>query len=78
MAQAFDRLHHNTNSIEMEKTGVIAGFLLGLLLSLTLVGAPLMDAGVPNWLTAVVVFALVAACTRAGLALGRSVSHLEE
>lgn len=74
MAQAFDHVQRNTG-IEMEKTGVIAGFLLGLLLALSLVGAPLLDAGAPDWLTAVVVFALVAASTRAGLALGRSLSH---
>ena len=76
MAQAFDHLHQNTG-IEMEKTGVIGGFLLGMLLALSLVAAPLSDAGAPNWLTAGLVFALVAVCTRAGLAVGRSLGHKE-
>jgi hypothetical protein len=36
---------------------------------------PMSDAGVPSWMVVAVVFALVAVSTRAGLALGRVLSH---
>jgi cell shape-determining protein MreD len=75
MAQAFESLPQESSHIEMEKTGVIAGFLMGLLLAVSLVGLPMSDAGVPSWMVVAVVFALVAVSTRAGLALGRVLSH---
>jgi hypothetical protein len=75
MAQAFQTLQQESPHIEMEKTGVIAGFLMGMLLAISLVGLPMSDAGVPSWMVVAVVFALVAVSTRAGLALGRALSH---
>ena len=47
MAQAFDTLQQDT-AVEIEKVGVILGFLVGLVLAIGLVTEPLTSAGLPT------------------------------
>jgi len=77
MAQAFDTLHtlQQDTAVEVEKVGVILGFLVGLVLAIGLVTEPLTSAGVPTWVSVGAVFLVVAVCTRAGLAASRLFSR---
>lgn len=65
-----------------EKVGVIAGFLVGLPVGMSLVEAPLAAAGAPQWLGIVATVAVVAVCTalglRAGAALGKKATQDEQ
>ncbi len=70
MAQAFDTLKQDT-TIELEKVGVILGFLLGLVLAIGLVNEPLAASDLPSWVSIAAVATVVAVCTRAGLAASR-------
>lgn len=77
MAQAFDTLHtlQQDTAVEVEKVGVILGFLVGLVLAIGLVTEPLTSAGVPTWVSVGAVFLVVAVCTRVGLAASRLFSR---
>ena len=74
MAQAFDTLQQDT-AVEIEKVGVILGFLVGLVLAIGLVTEPLTSAGLPTWISVGAVFLVVAVSTRAGLAASRLFSR---
>lgn len=74
MAQAFDTLQQDT-AVEVEKVGVILGFLLGLVLAIGLVNEQLSVVDMPSWASIAAVFAVVAVCTRAGLGLSRLFSR---
>jgi hypothetical protein len=73
MAQAFDTLEQDT-AIEVEKVGVIMGFLLGLVLAIGLMNETGLTSDAPTWIGILTVAAIVAACTRTGLALSRAFS----
>jgi hypothetical protein len=73
MAQAFDTLQQDT-AVEVEKVGVIMGFLLGLVLAIGLVNESGLTAEAPTWVGILAVTAIVAVCTRTGLALSRAFS----
>lgn len=70
MAQALVRLPVSAarrQQLRLEKVGVIAGFLVGLVLALAVVSAPLAELGAPDWLEATAMALTVAVCTRLGL-----------
>jgi nitrate reductase gamma subunit len=73
MAQAFDTLPQDT-AIEFEKVGVIMGFLLGLVLAIGLINETGLMTEASTWVSVVAVAAIVAVCTRTGLALSRAFS----
>lgn len=62
--------------LEVEKVGVIAGFLAGLPLAVGLVSDILMAQGAPEWLTGVAMVATVALSTAAGLRIGQAVASM--
>lgn len=53
-------------SLGWEKLGVIAGFLVGLPLGVSLVAPNLSDLQAPGWLTTAATVAVVATCTWLG------------
>jgi small basic protein len=73
MAQAFDTLQRDT-AVEVEKVGVILGFLLGLVLAIGLINETGLMTEVSTWIGVAAVAAIVAVCTRTGLALSRAFS----
>jgi hypothetical protein len=73
MAQAFETLQQDT-AIELEKVGVILGFLVGLVLAIALVNESGLIAEVATWVSVATAAAIVAVCTRAGLGLSRTFS----
>lgn len=61
--------------LRLEKVGVIAGFLLGLVIAVGVVSSLAEELGAPQWL-AFVAFALtVAATTRLGLSFAAALSR---
>ncbi len=74
MAQTIDSLKHDT-AVELEKVGVILGFLTGLVLAIGLLSEPLASTDLPSWVSIAGVAAIVALCTRAGLAASRLFSR---
>ncbi len=77
MAQTLVRLPGpaaRRQQLRLEKVGVIAGFLLGLVLALGVVSAPLVDLGIPAWLEATSLALTVAVCTRLGLSAAIALS----
>lgn len=85
MAQTGIKLHQvSTQSptdlahkqLEVEKFGVIAGFLAGLPLAVGTVQDALNAHAVPDWLVGLAMFMTVAATTSVGLRLGSAVAGL--
>jgi nitrate reductase gamma subunit len=74
MAQAFDTLQQDA-AVEVEKVGVIMGFLLGLVLAIGLINETGMMTEASTWVSVLAVSAIVAVCTRTGLALSRAFSR---
>ncbi len=74
MAQAFDTLQQDT-AIEVEKVGVILGFLIGLVLAIGLINESPLVANAPTWVGILALAGIVAVCTRSGLALSRAFSR---
>jgi hypothetical protein len=74
MAQTIDSLKHDT-AVELEKVGVILGFLTGLVLAIGLLSEPLTSTSLPSWIGIAGVAAIVALCTRGGLAISRLFSR---
>lgn len=62
--------------LEVEKVGVIVGFLAGLPLAVGLVSDTLVAHGAPAWLVAVAMIATVAVTTAAGLRAGSALASL--
>lgn len=78
MAQTLARLPgpaFERQQLRLEKVGVIAGFLLGLVLAVGVVSSPLVELGVPEWLEFAVSGLTVAVSTRAGLWAAAAVSR---
>lgn len=73
MAQTLEHLQHDT-AIELEKLGVSLGFLAGLAISVGLLLEPMAAAALPGVVKTLATIVVVAASTRAGLALGRALS----
>jgi len=73
MAQAFETLQQDT-AIEIEKVGVILGFLAGLVLAIGLVNETGLVTEAATSVSVIAAAAIVAVCTRTGLALSRSFS----
>lgn len=65
------------HQLEVEKLGVIAGFLIGLPLALGVVQEALLADGLPTWAAGAAAVATVAVSTWLGLRAGSAVaSHL--
>lgn len=67
----------DSHRLGAEKFGVIAGFLLGLVVGFGLVGQLTSSAGAPGWVTFLVGAVVTAAFTRAGQVLALTIAKLE-
>ena len=77
MAQTLARLSGpavQRQQLRLEKVGVIAGFLIGLVLAVAVVSGAVVEMGSPDWLEFVAVALTVAATTRLGLSVSRRLS----
>ena len=78
MAQTLARipgLVTERQQLRLEKVGVIAGFLIGLALSVGWVGANLSDLGLPAWLEFAAAALTIAVTTRLGLSAAAALSR---
>lgn len=62
-------------ALDLEKAGVILGFLLGMVLAVGPMYEHLLALGVPHWFTLPLGVAVVAASSQAGLRLARAVGR---
>lgn len=85
MAQTGIKLHRVTHQspadlehkqLEVEKVGVIVGFLAGLPLAVGTVSEVLTAHGSPEWLTGMAMIMTVAATTAVGVRLGSAIASL--
>lgn len=77
MAQTLARLSGpavQRQQLRLEKVGVIAGFLIGLVLAVAVVSPAVVELGAPDGLEFVAVALTVAATTRLGLSVSRRLS----
>lgn len=88
MAQTITYLHrrrdpagatkaNESHRLGAEKFGVIAGFLLGLLVGFGLLGQLAVSTGAPGWVTFLVGASVTAAFTRVGQVLALSLTKFE-
>jgi membrane protein YdbS with pleckstrin-like domain len=76
----FDRVSQQTpadlahKQLEVEKVGVIVGFLVGLPLAVGFVSEALEAHATPEWLVTVAMVATVAATTAVGLRMGTALA----
>lgn len=85
MAQTGIKLHHVSHQtsadlehkqLEVEKVGVIVGFLAGLALAVGTVNDVLTAHNAPDWLTGLAMVMTVAATTAVGMRVGSAVAGL--
>lgn len=85
MAQTGFKLHQVSHQspadlahkqLEVEKVGVIVGFLAGLPLAVGTVHEALVAHGAPDWLTGLAMVMTVAATTSVGLRVGAAIAGL--
>lgn len=78
MAQTLSHIPASTaqrQQLRLEKVGVIAGFLLGLVVAVGAVDGLADELGAPQWLAFAAVALTIAATTRLGLSVAAAVSR---
>lgn len=78
MAQTLDRIPGpaaERQQLRLEKIGVIAGFLLGVVLAAGPVSNALAEVGAPDWLAVAAIGLTVAVTTRLGLSAAAKASR---
>ncbi len=74
----YDTAQVHRKVLDLEKLGVIAGFLFGLPIGIALMEGPLVDANLPQWLAVSVIFTVVALSTWLGLKVGSAAGECLE